>query len=184
MNCLGKIEGSFVLEPVRYFFQGFSWRGKCKMEWTIFICNSCWWIIIRMAPGCLDRWVKCLPLDLMSGLHFTIYLIKGVGGEEWPQWITDPWIQTPLQYDIGTLPIVYFSTPSNLYSRQYTCSSLCNFQLKRFGSFRFHILGTLRPHTANNPRRIKLPLRTASTTARHASEAILHPPNPVKSSDN
>lgn len=112
-----------------------------------------------MAPGSLDRWVKCLPLDLMSGLHFTIYLLKGVGagGGEWPQGITDPWIQTPLQYDIGTLPIVYFSIPSNLYSRQYTCSSLCNFQLKRFGSFRFHILGTLRPHTVNNPRRIKLP---------------------------
>lgn len=63
-------------------------------------------------------------------------------------------------------------------------SNICNFQLKRYSSLFCLTLWTLRPPTVNNPRRIKLPLKTASITARHSSEAILHPPNPVKSSDN
>ena len=57
-------------------------------------------------------------------------------------------------------------------------------QCKRHSSFHFHTVAKLRPQAMNNPRRNKFPQVRASTSARHASETFLHPPNPVKPSYN
>ena len=75
-------------------------------------------------------------------------------------------------------------TSESVLETVHKFQTFANMQHKRLCSFHFHTLATLRPHAMNDPKRIKVPQIRASTTARHACETVLHPPNPVKSSYN
>lgn len=146
------IEGSLVPEPAKYFSQGSWWRGKCKIEWTIFIHTA------------------------VAGLC-----------DNSPKGITDPWVQAPLLYDITPLPLRASLFLHTFESVQKTVRKLQTFaalQCKRHSSFHFHTVAKLGPQAMNNRRRNKVPQMRGSTTARQASETLLHPPNPVTPSYN
>lgn len=122
-------------------------------------------------------------------IEWTIIIHTAVSGlcDNSPKGITDPWVQAPLLYDITPLPLwagLFLHTFESVWKTVHKLQTFAALQCKRHSSFHFHTVAKLRPQAMNNPRRNKFPQVRASTRARHASETLLHPPNPVKPSYN